>query len=395
MAEMLSVAAPGPGPGLPLLHRRAGWLLLGAVSLVHLFAMNELVSDRFGWGSGEKPTPRIEVAFVRELAQATPAQAPAVAPAAAAQRALPAVAEKPARPASAPAVEARAPEVAAPVVPRVEPAATPLQAAAPPEPMPPLPEPAPLPRPVEPAPALATAPVPPPAAAASTPALPVAEAFEWPPSTRLSYSLNGYYRGPIEGGRAQVDWLRSGSRYQVHLETSVGPMMSRRVTSDGELTERGLVPRRFEGEQKVLLRSPRRWALQFTPERITLADGREVDTQAGVQDEASQFVQLTWLFTTQPGLLQVGRSIDIPLALNRRVDRWIYDVKEEQTLQLPFGSVPTFYVKPRREAKGGEMTAEIWFAPTLQYLPVRILIRQDESTFVDLMLVKPPLQAAK
>ena len=128
---------------------------------------------------------------------------------------------------------------------------------------------------------------------------------------------------------------------------------------------------------------------------MQLASGVRQPAQRGAQDSASQFVQLTWLFTTQPGLLQVGRSIEIPLALNRRLDRWIYDVKAVQQLELPFGSVQTYYVKPRREARGGDMTAEIWFAPSLQYLPVRILIRQDESTFVDLKLEKAPLQAAR
>ncbi len=204
--------------------------------------------------------------------------------------------------------------------------------------------------------------------------------------------MTGHFRGPIQG-RAQVEWLRSGNRYQVHLETSVAPLLSRSISSEGELTERGLVPRRFEGEQKVILRAPRRWSLQFGPERIVLGDGREVETIPGAQDEASQFVQLTWLFTTQPQLLQVGRSIVIPLAINRRFDLWTYDVKEVQQLDLPFGQVQTYYVKPRREAKVGDMTAEIWFAPSLQYLPVRILIRQDEATYIDLMLDKPPLQA--
>ena len=51
---------------------------------------------------------------------------------------------------------------------------------------------------------------------------------------------------------------------------------------------------------------------------------------AGMQDAASQFVQLTWLFTTQPQRLQVGKSVEMPLALPRRADRWIYDVRAEE-----------------------------------------------------------------
>lgn len=400
MAELALAGAPGRWrSGHVLWSRRSGWLVLVLIILLHVLAADELLTDRFGWGEGERPTPRIEVAFVRTLEQAAPP--PVVASPPAAERALPSLAKVAAAAASAPraAASAVAPKPV-PLPPAAEPApvivaeapmlppppSVPAVAVAEPPPVPALP---PVP---EPPPAVVAAVVPPPPI--PVPAAPV-PAFEWPPSTRLTYTLNGYYRGPIEGGRAQVEWLRSGSRYQVHLEASLGPMFSRHAASDGELTEQGLSPRRFEGEQKQLLRSPRRWTQQFGPERITLPDGREVESLPGVQDEASQFVQLTWLFTTQPALLQIGKAIELPLVLNRRLYRWTYDVFAQETLNLSFGPVATYHVKSRRRAERGDLTSEIWFAPTLQYLPVRILLRQDESTFIDLTLDKPPLQAAK
>ena len=225
--------------------------------------------------------------------------------------------------------------------------------------------------------------------AASAPAQP----FAWPPSTRLSYKLLGHYRGPVEG-TAQVEWLREGTRYQVHLSTTIGPVLSRHITSEGELTTQGLAPRRFDGEQKVLFRSPRRWQLRFSPEQVVLSNGQTVPALPGAQDEASQFVQLTWLFTTQPDTLRVGGAVEMPLAISRKLERWIYDVAGEETLRFPFGEVPAFHLKPRRAATGGDLTAEIWIAPTLQYLPVRIRITDAKDSWVDLSLESPPLQAA-
>lgn len=114
-----------------------------------------------------------------------------------------------------------------------------------------------------------------------------------------------------------------------------------------------------------------------------------------VQDTASQFVQLTWLFTMQPQRLRAGESLDVPLALPRHVSRWWYDVIGEELLYTPMGPLATFYVKPRREARsGGDLVVESWFAPSLQYLPVRMRIRQDADTYVDLMLDRAPLQEA-
>jgi hypothetical protein len=218
-----------------------------------------------------------------------------------------------------------------------------------------------------------------------------APAFDWPPSTRLSYLLQGDVNGPVDG-TAQVEWLRQGQRYQVRFEVNAATFFSRRSVSDGELTARGLEPRQFSGEQRVMFKT-RRWSQQFGPDRITLSDGPEQPTVPGVQDEASQFVQLTWLFTTQPQLLRVGRSIEVPLMINRRLDHWVYDVLDQETLRLSFGEVMTFHVKPRR-VRPGALAVEMWFAPSLQYLPVRIMIRQNDNNHMDLTLKAPPLQAA-
>ena len=402
MGELAAAGLQRRRSGRGLLRRRAGWLLLTGVALVHVLAVDELAADRFGWGAEERSSPRIDVAFVRELVQRAAPPVPVELRPREAERTLPSVAQKPATPASAPA-RRDSPVAVAP--------------APPPEPVPVSPVPTPTPVVAEPPQAVAAAATPldtPPTTTVKErmPPLPeplagVAEApsaaasaaetqpFEWPPSTRLSYSLSGYYRGPIEGGHAQVEWLRAGTRYQVRMESNLGPMFSRRVASEGELTDKGLAPSRFEGEQKQLFRAPKRWSQQFSLGRVTLGDGIEIASLPGLQDEASQFVQLTWLFATQPSLLQIGRSIELPLALNRRVDRWIYDVKDEEVLYLPFGQVPTVHVKPRRESKSGEMLIEIWFAPTLQYLPVRIIVRPNDSSYLEMTLKQPPLQAAK
>jgi hypothetical protein len=347
-------------------RRRIGWVLLVlGVTLAHGLVTRELARSRAEWGAADKaPPPRLEIAFVRELAPTAPPPKPRSKPK-----------PKP-KPRSALAA-APAAEVAS---------APPLEPAPPPDPLEPVPV-------VEAAPA---DPAPAPAAAASEPAAPL---FEWPPSTRLKYKLTGNYRGEIHGG-AQVQWIRVGSRYQVHLDVWLGPpfapIVERRMTSDGELGEAGLEPRRYDEETRIAFRAPRVATLQFEPDRIVMPNGSWRAPWPGVQDAASQFVQLTWLFTTQPQLLRKGNTVELPLALPRRVDRWVYDVLGEERLATPVGELDTFHLKPRREAKpGSDLTAEIWFAPTLQYLPVRIRIHQDAETFVDLLLETRPVQAER
>ena len=100
------------------------------------------------------------------------------------------------------------------------------------------------------------------------------------------------------------------------------------------------------------------------------------------------------MFTTQPRKLRAGSAVEMPLAISKSLQRWIYDVLGEELLRLPFGEVPSFHLKPRRAATGGDLTAEIWIAPSLQYLPVRIRISDGNNNWIDLTLEKPPLQAA-
>lgn len=389
--------APAPSPrkwGKRAWPRRAGWwLLLAAVLIGHALATLWLQDNLVGWGDGDKPMPaRMEVAFVQVLAPAAPPPAPgpmarpapkkakarAVAPAASAPPAdsVPTLPE-PAPPSQAVATPAVPPPIDVvdpPALAAVAEAASASRLAA--------------------ATATVTAAATP---AASAPAL--AAAFEWPPSTRLTYALSGNYRGEVHGS-ARVQWVRQGSRYQVHLDIAIGPsfapLISRRMTSDGDLGDQGLVPRRYDEATRLPFQQPRRLTLQFTPEQVTLANGSQQEAPPGLQDTASQFVQLTWLFTTQPELLRVGNTVAMPLALPRRVGRWVYDILGQERLATPIGAIDTFHLKPRlgERRPGSELSAEVWFAPRLQYLPVRIRIQQDAETFIDLMINAAPLQAA-
>jgi hypothetical protein len=353
-------------------------VVLGVV-LAHGWVAERWAESRVGWGAGEQaPPPRLEVAFVRELAPAPPPAATKPKPKRVHKRRVappPPAASTPADTAAASALAESDPASAA-----AETAAAPIA----------KPEVVAAESPAEPASIAEAAPGPQAPASAVADAPP---AFEWPPSTRLSYTLTGNYRGELHGS-AQVQWVRIGTHYQVHLDVSAGLVFRRRMSSDGELADDGLTPRRYDEETQLLWQEPRRLTMWFEPERVVLANGQRRDRWPGVQDTASQFVQLAWLFTSQPQLLQTGRSIDLPLALPRRI-KWVtLDVVDQERLYTPIGELDTFHLKPRLDAKpGNDLSAEIWFAPALQYLPVRIRIEQDADNYIDLMIRSRPLQA--
>jgi hypothetical protein len=362
--------------------------MLAGVLLTHAWFGSWLQATLVGWGDASNPQlARMDVAFVKELAPATPPLPPTPTAAAAAPprqaRTKPRTARETSPPPELPA-SAPEPEKAA-SAPMDKPSPDVAQATAEP------------PTVIQSA-ASEPAQAPTATAQAASAAAPPATPFDWPPSTRLTYTLLGNYRGEVHGS-ARVQWVRRGERYQVHLDVFVGPsfapLVSRRMTSDGVLSNDGLTPQRYEELTKLPFQAQRQVRMTFEPGVVTLGNGQTRDALAGVQDTASQFVHLAWLFTARPQELRVGNAITVPLALPRRTDQWVYDVVGQEPLQTPVGVIDTFHLKPRRaDARPkGELSAEIWFAPSLQYLPVRIRMQQDAETYVDLLLDAAPLQA--
>ena len=75
----------------------------------------------------------------------------------------------------------------------------------------------------------------------------------------------------------------------------------------------------------------------FAPDSVTLGNGQQRARLPGVQDTASQFIQFTWMFGSQPERLRVGNTFEFPLALPRSMNTWVYDVAEEEVLHTAIG----------------------------------------------------------
>ena len=116
--------------------------------------------------------------------------------------------------------------------------------------------------------------------------------------------------------------------------------------------------------------------------------GDRIARPEAVQDTASQFVELGHRFSTGQVKLVPGAQVNFSMARPGGIDEWTYDVIGEETLHLPrLGPVPTLHLKPRPLSKPrGPISAEIWYAPSLQYLPVRIRITQGNDNYIDLMV---------
>ncbi|MBI5278174.1 MAG: DUF3108 domain-containing protein [Burkholderiales bacterium] len=206
----------------------------------------------------------------------------------------------------------------------------------------------------------------------------------WPVDTRVSYRLTGNYRGELFGD-ARVQWQRDGASYQVRLDADIPPFVTVLITSQGEVTDQGLAPRAYEEAW-----AGRRRGARFGERALQLEGGKTAPRPEGMQDTASQFVELSYRFATGRAVLEVGKTVSFWMARPGAVDLWTYDIVEREVLQTPqLGAVEAFRLKPRPIANPrGKITVEMWFAPALQYMPVRIRLNAAEDNFIDLLVEK-------
>jgi hypothetical protein len=350
-------------------------LLAPAVVLTHLVALEWVGRQADAISGLSDLAPPL---YTRLLMPAAPI---AVHVAAAAPEARPrARIAAPSRPAASAPQEPAVKESVAPAVPEAVPAEPPQAAASSTQEAASVTE--------EPAPAAvetADAAAQPASAPASAPVVDAEAALaHWPVDSRLSYRLSGHWRGPLHGD-ARVQWQRVGADYQVRLEVDLGLLGNQVLTSQGEVTPDALLPRIYEE-----LRPGKRRVARIGDEVVTLDNGSTRPRPSGVQDTASQFVELSHRFASGKATLEVGRSVAVWLARPGGVDRWVYDVVARDAIAVPrMGQVEAFHLRPRMIANPrGNITAEMWFAPSLQYLPVRIKVLMGDEAWLDLVVEK-------
>jgi hypothetical protein len=224
----------------------------------------------------------------------------------------------------------------------------------------------------EPAPPAPETPEPPPLASTST-------ALAIPGSVRLKYVMTGRSRNMDYSAFAELSWLQDGQTYDAKMVVSAFFLGSRSMSSSGRITADGLAPTRFLDKS----RSERAAHFEEDKGKISFsANTPDAPWLRGAQDRLSVFLQLGSLLAGAPASYPAGSNVSLYTAGPRAVDTWTFTVEAEEKLSLPEGDVTTLKLtrKPQRDY---DQTVEIWFAPSMDYLPVRSRITQQNGDFID------------
>jgi hypothetical protein len=177
---------------------------------------------------------------------------------------------------------------------------------------------------------------------------------------------------------AQADSKFEYSKYELTYEATYFGVSVVKQTSFGSLTEAGLVPVRYGDKRRG--KSEQATHFDADKQRITFSNNRpEALLAFGSQDRSSVLIQLASLFAGDPARWRQGQVIEIPVVSTDELETWRFEVLAEEQLALPAGERSTLHLV-RRARKAFDQTVEIWLAPSLSYLPVRI--RQSDSSGV-------------
>ena len=203
-----------------------------------------------------------------------------------------------------------------------------------------------------------------------------------PAPTRLAFDVHGQAKKFAYSATAELLWQHDGSRYEARQEISAFLLGKRAQRSAGHITAQGLQPERFSDRS----RSEQAAHFDQAKGRVTFsANTPDAAIGAGAQDRLSVFIQLGALLAADPARFVPGTEIALTTVSARSADRWTFTIEGPETLDLPAGPTPALKLQ-RLPRKDYDQKAELWVAPGLGYLPVRIRITQANGDFADLLL---------
>lgn len=208
-------------------------------------------------------------------------------------------------------------------------------------------------------------------------------AYQAPPAQLLVFQVQGQVKGFSYSASARLRWQPQGQSYQASQEISAFLLGTRSQASRGQITAGGLQPDRFEDRARKKLRAASMdWVTglaRFEPE-APLAR-----IAPGTQDRLSVFLQLAGLLAAAPQRYPAGAEITLPTASTKAVEPWTFQMHGPQQLELPAGTLDTLRLE-RLPRSGRDQKAELWLAPALGYLPVRIRLSEGNGDYADLRL---------
>ncbi|MEN9472583.1 MAG: hypothetical protein RLZZ495_672 [Pseudomonadota bacterium] len=203
--------------------------------------------------------------------------------------------------------------------------------------------------------------------------------YRAPPSATLDYEVDSVVDGTARTGAGELHWSHDGINYNARLGVSYFRITLRTQTSTGKIGTKGLEPRRFGDKTRSEV------AAHFEREKGKIsfsANTPDIPLQDGAQDQLSVILQLGALLGGNPERISEGTSLPFQAVGARSAENWTFMVGKMERLNLPGGEVMARHLWRQANAQY-DVNVDVWLAPDLGYLPVRIRLTQTNGNIID------------
>ncbi len=205
----------------------------------------------------------------------------------------------------------------------------------------------------------------------------------FPPSlSHWNYEVTGSSKGFRYQASAVLSWQLNETGYKATMSMRAFLVGTRSQESTGTVGPAGLQPSTFIDQAR------RERKLVFDWHSYTAQSSESaapLTLTKGTQDRLSIFLQLSNLLSGLPHTPSPGQRWTLPVAGMNKVEPWVFEWVETSTQHLPAGTFTAWKLK-RQPRHNDDQTVEVWFAPSLHHLPVRIRLTSPNGDVVDQQL---------
>ncbi|MGJ7510444.1 DUF3108 domain-containing protein [Variovorax sp. GT1P44] len=213
-----------------------------------------------------------------------------------------------------------------------------------------------------------------------------------PGSVRLSLAATAQVGAtPMSGVFGELVWLHDGEHYDARLTLKFLFATIRGWQSTGAIGKTGIEPLRYADKRRKS-----EVASHFVRDqgKVVFSNNAPSETLLpGAQDQLSVLMQLSAMLAGDPGRYPPGSVIAVQTVGPRSAEIWTFSVSEDEQLTVPAGDF-TVRKLTRNPRLPFDDKVEVWLAPALGYLPVRLKLTQAGGDFADMQLrAQEPLRA--
>ncbi|MGF6939397.1 hypothetical protein OKW41_008559 [Paraburkholderia sp. UCT70] len=218
-------------------------------------------------------------------------------------------------------------------------------------------------------------------AAASAPQASQGVKFSVPPSAELDYDT--FYNG-VRNAPGTIHWASDGQGYEMVVSVPlpfVGPFV---FSSHGGIDAFGLAPAQYSEKRgrraediAIFNRNDKKVGFTRTPASLPLPDG--------AQDRFSVVMQLASLVRGDPDAYKPGVTRQFFVVDTDSGENWPIETIGDETIRAAQGYLETRHFKRLPRHDGDQRRVDVWLAPSLGWLPARILQTEPNGTQFELV----------